>query len=63
MPTFICPVNIVQKFLNFRWPEQARLLLKVLETEKVIECVERGARNKPGQKGRPTLWRYKLPMQ
>lgn len=57
---FICPVNVVQQFLDLRWANQANYLLHVLEDEKVIECVERGAPNKPGQKGKPTLWRYKL---
>jgi hypothetical protein len=60
---FICPVNVVQQFLHLPWPNQANWLLHVLENEGVIECVERGIPNKPGQKGKPTLWRYKLPME
>jgi hypothetical protein len=57
---FICPVNVVQRFLNLRWPSQANYLLHVLETEHVIECVDRGAPNKLGQKGKSTKWKYKL---
>jgi hypothetical protein len=57
---FICPVNVAQQFLGLRWPSQANYLLHVLEEEKVIECFDRGAPNKPGQKGKPTLWLYKL---
>jgi hypothetical protein len=57
---FICPVNVVQQFLNLRWPAQAHWLLHQLECNGVIECVDRGAPNKPGRKGKPTLWRYKL---
>jgi hypothetical protein len=59
---FICPVSVVQQFLNLRWPSQANYLLHVLEEEKVIECVERGAPNTVGKRGKPTLWRYKLSM-
>jgi len=38
--------------------------LHVLEKKEhgVIECVERGEPNKAGVKGKPTFWRYKLPM-
>jgi hypothetical protein len=54
---FICPVNTAQRFLELRWPEQANYLLHMLESEKVLECVDRGAPNKPGVKGKPTLWR------
>lgn len=57
---YICPVNVAQAFLNLRWPSQANYLNHVLEEEKVIECVERGAPNKPGQKGKPTFWQYRL---
>jgi hypothetical protein len=59
---FICSVNVAQKFLQLRWPSQANYLLHILEGEKVIECVDRGRPNKPGVKGKTTLWRYKLPM-
>jgi Toprim-like len=59
---FICPVSVVQAFLNLRWPSQANYLLHVLEDEKVLECVERGAPNTKGKKGKPTFWKYKLPM-
>jgi hypothetical protein len=59
---FICPVNVVQEFLGLRWPSQANYLLYVLEDEGVIECIDRGAPNKPGKKGKPTLWRYKFPL-
>jgi hypothetical protein len=58
---FICPVNVVQSFLNLRWPSQANYLLHVLETEKVIQCVERGCPNKKGVKGKPSMWRYTWP--
>jgi hypothetical protein len=60
---YICPVNVAQGFLNLPWPSQANYLLHVLEDEHVIECVDRGAPNKPGQKGKPTMWRYKLPLE
>ena len=59
---FICPVSVVQDFLNLRSPSSANYLLHVLENEKVIECVDRGAPNKPGQKGKPTFWRYIYPL-
>jgi len=59
---FICPVNVVQQFLDFGHPSPANYVLHVLEQHKVIECVERGAPNKPGVKGKPTFWRYKLPL-
>jgi hypothetical protein len=57
---FICPVNIAQRFLNLKWPSGANWLLHQLECNGVIECVERGVPNKPGQKGKSTFWRYKL---
>jgi hypothetical protein len=57
---FICPVNVVKDFLNLRWPSQANWLLHELENEKVIECVDRGAPNTQGKKGKPTMWRYTL---
>jgi hypothetical protein len=60
--SFICPVNVVQRFLNRRFPEEANRLLHQLERHKVIECVDRGAPNKVGVKGKPTFWRYKLPL-
>ena len=59
---FICPVNVVQKFLRLRWPSQANYLLHTLEDEEVIECVERGLPNRRGQKGKSTLWHFKLPL-
>jgi hypothetical protein len=59
---FICPVNVVKDFLNLRWPSQANWLLHELENEKVIECVDRGAPNTTGKKGKATMWRYKLPI-
>jgi len=59
---FICPVNIVQQFSNLRWPAQAHWLLHQLECNGVIECVDRGAPNIPGKKGKPTIWRYRLPI-
>jgi hypothetical protein len=59
---FICPVSVAQDFLNLRWPTEANRLLYELEDEKVIECVDRGAPNKPGHKGKATMWRYKLPL-
>jgi len=30
--------------------------------EGVIECVDRGVPNRLGKKGKPTMWRYKLPL-
>jgi hypothetical protein len=60
--TYICPVGVVVDFLGLRWRSQAEWLLRVLEEEQVIECVDRGEPNKPGKKGKPTLWRYKLPL-
>jgi hypothetical protein len=59
---FICPVNVVQQFLGLRWPNQANYLLHVLEDENVLECAARGAPNKKGEKGKATMWRYKLPI-
>ena len=59
---FICPVNVVQQFLNLRWPAQAHWLLHQLECNGVLECVDRGAPNTPGKKGKPTIWRYRLPI-
>jgi hypothetical protein len=59
---FICPVSVAQQFLGLRFATAANRLLHELEDEKVIECVERGAPNKKGEKGRPTMWRYKLPL-
>jgi len=53
----------VQKFLDLRWPSQAAWLLHVLEQERVIECVDRGVPNTPGNKGKPSLWRYSLPVE
>jgi hypothetical protein len=58
--SFICPVGTVQQFLGLRWREQGRWLLRQLELNGVIQCVDRGAPNTPGKKGRSTLWRYKL---
>jgi hypothetical protein len=59
---FICPVGVVVDFIPVRWRSQAAWLLEVLEEEDVIECVDRGAPNKPKQKGKATMWRYKLPL-
>jgi hypothetical protein len=59
---FICPVSVVQDFLNLRWSTEANRLLHELEDEGLIECADRGAPNRPGQKGKPTMWRYKLPL-
>jgi hypothetical protein len=59
---FICPVNVVQQFLNLRWPVQARWVLHQLELNGVIECVDRGTPNTTGKKGKATMWRYKLPI-
>jgi hypothetical protein len=60
---FICPVNVAQQFLGLRFATAANRLIHELEYEKVIECVDRGAPNRLGKKGKPTLWRYKLPME
>jgi hypothetical protein len=59
---FLCPVNVTQKYFELRSPKEANLLLQVLEAAKVLECVRRGERHKPGIKGKSTLWRYKLPL-
>jgi hypothetical protein len=59
---FICPVNILVEFVPVRWPAQASWLLHVLERHKVVACVDRGAPNLPGRKGKSTVWRYLLPM-
>jgi hypothetical protein len=59
---FICPVNIAQRFLALPRPAQAAWLLHVLEEEGVLECIDRGAPNKAGERGKPTLWRYLYPM-
>jgi hypothetical protein len=60
---FICSVNVAQRFLGLRWASQANYLLHILEDEKVLECADRGAPNKPGVKGKPTMWRYKFPIE
>jgi hypothetical protein len=60
---FICPVTLAQQFLGVKGRATAAWFLTVLEDEKVIECVDRGIPNKRGVKGKPTLWRYKLPME
>jgi hypothetical protein len=59
---FICPVGVVQEFLHLRSPSSAHYLLHVLEKEGVIECIDRGAPNKAGKKGKATMWVYKLPL-
>ena len=59
---FICPVTVAVDFVPVRWRAQANYLLHVLEDEGVIECVDRGAPHNHGMKGKPTMWRYKLPM-
>ncbi len=60
---FICPVGVVMQFLDLLWRSQAGWLLQVLEEEQVVECVDSGEPNKPGKKGKPTLWRYKCPLR
>lgn len=59
---YICPIGLAVDFIPVRWRSQAGWLTHVLENEKVIECVDRGLSNKPGAKGKPTLWRYRLPL-
>jgi len=59
---FICAVSVAQEFLQLRWPEQANWQLHQLERLGVIKCVDRGAPNMKGKKGKSTMWRYKLPM-
>jgi hypothetical protein len=59
---FICPVNVVQEFLGLPWPSQANYLLHTLQDESVIECVDRGSPHRRSEKGKSTLWRYKLPL-
>ena len=59
---YICPISVVVDFIPVRWRSQAGWLTHVLEDEGVIECVERGASNKVGVKGKPTYWRYKFPL-
>jgi hypothetical protein len=60
---FICPVNVVQRLFNLHSDKEANHLIHELEDEEVIKCVERGVPNTQGRKGKPTLWRYKLPME
>jgi hypothetical protein len=56
--SFICPVNVIVRFVPLRFAEQARRILFVLEQSKVIECVDRGAPHMPGKPGKATVWRY-----
>jgi hypothetical protein len=60
---FTCPVNIVQRLMRLRFDTVANRLLAELEDEDVIKCVERGAPNLLGKKGKATLWRYLYPME
>lgn len=60
---FICPVNVVQRLFNLRFPPQADRLLKALEEEGVIKSVDRGAPHLSGKRGKPTLWRFLYPME
>ena len=55
---FICPVNVIVRFVPLRFTEQARRIFFVLEESRVIECVDRGAPHMPGKPGKPTVWRY-----
>src|SRR5262249_3761073 len=59
---YICPVTVIVDFISVRFRPQANHLNHELEHEQVIECVDRGSPYKPGQKGKPTFWRYKLPL-
>src|SRR4029453_17857082 len=60
--SFICPVNVIVKFVPLCFAEQARRILFVLEQTGVIECVERGAPHVPGKPGKSSIWRYKRSM-
>jgi hypothetical protein len=59
---YICPIGVVVEFIPVRWRSQAAWLTHVLEEEGVIKCVDRGTPNKVGVKGKPTCWRYVLPL-
>jgi hypothetical protein len=56
--SFICPVNIIVKFVPLRFAEQAKRILQVLEKSGVIRCVDRGRPHAPGVYGKSTVWRY-----
>jgi hypothetical protein len=56
--SFICPVNVIVKFVPLRFAEQAKRILLVLEKSGVIQCVERGRPHAPGVYGKSTVWRY-----
>lgn len=58
---FICPVGVVVDFIPVRWRSQAAWLLDILEQEEVIECVDRGAPHKVGQKGTADLLALQIP--
>jgi hypothetical protein len=60
--SFICPVNVIVRFLPLSHPEKAKRILLVLEQTGVIECVERGAPHMPGKPGKSSIWRYKRNM-
>jgi hypothetical protein len=59
---YICSIGVVVEFVPVRWRSQAGYLTHLLEEEGVIECIDRGLPRKPGQQGKPTYWRYKLPL-
>jgi hypothetical protein len=56
--SFICPVNVIVKFVPLRFAEQAKRILFVLEKKGIIQCVERGRPHAPGVYGKSTVWRY-----
>jgi hypothetical protein len=56
-------LDYVVEFLPVRWRSQACWLLHVLKNEKVMQCVDRGAPNLTGKKGKATLYRYLYPME
>ena len=56
---FICPVNVIVRFVPLRFAEQAKRILLLLEKATVIECVVRGAPHMPGKPGKSSLWRYR----
>jgi len=61
---FTCPVNELRRVLGMSHlhPSLVWWMFRVLEEEGVIECVDRGAPNMKGKKGKSTMWRYKFPM-
>ena len=60
--SYICPVTVIVDFIPVHFRPQANYLNYELEHENVIECVERGSPYMPGRKGKPTYWRYLLPL-